>query len=94
MLGSVLSYVTLRLLGEGADDGDGAMEKGRKWVLDHGGATYITSWGKMWLAVQFLSTILFYSSLYLLLTVYLHLLHTSIFPLLLVFLKNTLTIFY
>ncbi|XP_019197862.1 PREDICTED: cycloartenol Synthase-like [Ipomoea nil] len=51
MFGSVLSYVTLRLLGEGANDGDGAMEKGRKWILDHGGATHITSWGKMWLAV-------------------------------------------
>ncbi|CAH9148216.1 unnamed protein product [Cuscuta epithymum] len=51
MLGSVLSYVTLRLLGEGANDGGGAMEKGQKWILDHGGATYITSWGKMWLSV-------------------------------------------
>ncbi|RVW23138.1 Cycloartenol Synthase [Vitis vinifera] len=30
---------------------EGAMEKGRKWILDHGGATAITSWGKMWLSV-------------------------------------------
>lgn len=52
MFGSALSYVTLRLLGEGANDGDGAMEKGRKWILDHGSATAITSWGKMWLSVQ------------------------------------------
>lgn len=52
MFGSVLSYVTLRLLGEGANDGEGAMEKGRKWILDHGSATAITSWGKMWLTVQ------------------------------------------
>ncbi|KAF3437265.1 hypothetical protein FNV43_RR20018 [Rhamnella rubrinervis] len=48
MFGSVLNYVTLRLLGEGANDGQGAMKKGRKWILDHGGATAITSWGKMW----------------------------------------------
>ncbi|KAL6575278.1 CRISPR-associated protein 1 [Orobanche minor] len=51
MFGSVLTYVTLRLLGEGANDGDGAMEKGRDWILSHGGATAITSWGKMWLSV-------------------------------------------
>lgn len=51
MFGSVLTYVTLRLLGEGANDGDGSMEKGRDWILEHGGATAITSWGKMWLSV-------------------------------------------
>lgn len=51
MFGSVLTYVTLRLLGEGAAGGDGAMEKGRKWILDHGSATAITSWGKFWLSV-------------------------------------------
>ncbi|KAK4396655.1 Cycloartenol Synthase [Sesamum angolense] len=51
MFGSVLTYVTLRLLGEEPNDGDGAMEKGRSWILDHGGATAITSWGKMWLSV-------------------------------------------
>ncbi|KDP27754.1 hypothetical protein JCGZ_19783 [Jatropha curcas] len=51
MFGSVLNYVTLRLLGEGANDGEGAMERGRNWILDHGGATAITSWGKMWLSV-------------------------------------------
>lgn len=51
MFGSVLSYVTLRLLGEGTNGGEGAMEKGRKWILDHGSATAITSWGKMWLSV-------------------------------------------
>ncbi|CAI0455219.1 unnamed protein product [Linum tenue] len=51
MFGSVLTYVTLRLLGEGANDGEGAMEKGRDWILNHGGATAITSWGKMWLSV-------------------------------------------
>ncbi|XP_010244585.1 PREDICTED: cycloartenol synthase 2 isoform X1 [Nelumbo nucifera] len=51
MFGTALNYVTLRLLGEGTDDGEGAMEKGRKWILDHGGVTAITSWGKMWLSV-------------------------------------------
>nr|QUJ17883.1 cycloartenol cynthase [Bupleurum chinense] len=51
MFGTVLNYVTLRLLGEGANDGQGAMEKGRQWILDRGGATNITSWGKMWLSV-------------------------------------------
>ncbi|XP_077238616.1 cycloartenol synthase 1 [Tasmannia lanceolata] len=51
MFGTALTYVTLRLLGEGAEDGEGAMEKGRKWVLDHGSVTAITSWGKMWLSV-------------------------------------------
>ncbi|KAG9129434.1 hypothetical protein Leryth_023970 [Lithospermum erythrorhizon] len=51
MLGSVLSYVTLRLLGKEANGGDGAMEKGRKWILDHGGATTTTSWGKFWISI-------------------------------------------
>ncbi|WVZ77930.1 hypothetical protein U9M48_025723 [Paspalum notatum var. saurae] len=51
MFGSALTYVSLRLLGEDPDSGDGAMEKGRNWILDHGGATYITSWGKFWLSV-------------------------------------------
>nr|KAJ0214224.1 hypothetical protein LSAT_V11C400209710 [Lactuca sativa] len=51
MFGSALNYVTLRLLGEGCNDGEGAMEKGRKWILDHGGATLITSWGKFWLSL-------------------------------------------
>ncbi|GAB2240471.1 hypothetical protein Droror1_Dr00020989 [Drosera rotundifolia] len=51
MFGTGLTYVTLRLLGEGAQDGDGAMERGRKWILDHGSASAISSWGKMWLSV-------------------------------------------
>lgn len=52
MFGTALTYVTLRLLGEGANGGEGAMEEGRNWILEHGGVTAITSWGKMWLAVQ------------------------------------------
>ncbi|XP_030942936.1 cycloartenol synthase 2 isoform X1 [Quercus lobata] len=51
MFGTVLSYVTLRLLGEGANDGQGAIERGHTWILSHGSATAITSWGKMWLSV-------------------------------------------
>ncbi|XP_075674232.1 cycloartenol synthase-like [Castanea sativa] len=51
MFCTALCYVTLRLLGEAMDGGDGSMEKARKWVLDHGGVTYIPSWGKMWLSV-------------------------------------------
>ncbi|KAL0012883.1 hypothetical protein SO802_007991 [Lithocarpus litseifolius] len=51
MFGTALNYVTLRLLGEGAEDGLEVMEQARKWILDHGGATAITSWGKMWLSV-------------------------------------------
>nr|Q8W3Z4.1 RecName: Full=Cycloartenol synthase [Betula platyphylla]BAB83085.1 cycloartenol synthase [Betula platyphylla] len=50
MFGTALNYITLRLLGE-PEDGMGAVEKARKWILDHGGATAITSWGKMWLSV-------------------------------------------
>ncbi|KAF5939255.1 hypothetical protein HYC85_023514 [Camellia sinensis] len=37
MFCTALNYVTLRLLGERMNDGDGAMEKARKWILDHGG---------------------------------------------------------
>nr|WGT93813.1 mixed amyrin synthase [Codonopsis lanceolata] len=51
MLGSALSYVALRLLGEGPDDGNGVVARGRKWILDHGGATSIPSWGKTYLSV-------------------------------------------
>ncbi|XWS19211.1 hypothetical protein CRYUN_Cryun32bG0111600 [Craigia yunnanensis] len=51
MFGTVLNYVTLRLLGGGAEDGQGAVEKAREWILEHGSATAITSWGKMWLSV-------------------------------------------
>ncbi|KAK2986335.1 hypothetical protein RJ640_029450, partial [Escallonia rubra] len=50
MLCTGLNYVALRLLGERIDSGDGAMEKARKWILDHGGVTHIPSWGKMWLS--------------------------------------------
>ncbi|KAK7390528.1 hypothetical protein VNO78_25836 [Psophocarpus tetragonolobus] len=51
MFCTALSYVTLRLLGEDINGGQGAMEKARTWILDRGGATYIPAWGKVWLAV-------------------------------------------
>ncbi|CAI9264192.1 unnamed protein product [Lactuca saligna] len=51
MMGSALNYVSLRLLGEGPDDRNGAVSRGRKWILDHGGATSIPSWGKAYLSV-------------------------------------------
>ncbi|KAK8615213.1 hypothetical protein V6N13_068993 [Hibiscus sabdariffa] len=51
MFGSALNYVTLRLLGEGPNDGEGAMDRGRDWILSHGGATEIPSWGKIMIMV-------------------------------------------
>ncbi|CAI9099095.1 OLC1v1035866C1 [Oldenlandia corymbosa var. corymbosa] len=52
MFCSALIYVSLRLLGEPADEGrNGAMEIARNWILDHGGCTFIPSWGKLWLSV-------------------------------------------
>ncbi|KAL0337171.1 UNVERIFIED_CONTAM: Cycloartenol Synthase [Sesamum calycinum] len=51
MFCTALNYVSLRLLGEGADSGDGAMHKARTWILEHGGASYTPSWGKIWLSV-------------------------------------------
>ncbi|EES08419.1 hypothetical protein BDA96_05G113900 [Sorghum bicolor] len=53
MFGTTLNYVTLRLIGEGPNSGDGAMEKGRNWILERGGAIYTTSWGKFWLTFLF-----------------------------------------
>nr|GMC58450.1 cycloartenol synthase 2-like isoform X2 [Ipomoea batatas] len=50
MFGTALNYVTLRILGEESDGGNGAMKEARKWILDHGGATFIPSWGKLWLS--------------------------------------------
>ncbi|KAJ9565776.1 hypothetical protein OSB04_001742 [Centaurea solstitialis] len=51
MMGSALNYISLRLLGEGPDDGNGVLGRGRKWILDHGGATSIPSWGKTYLSL-------------------------------------------
>eukprot|EP00879_Flechtneria_rotunda_P014928 GHRR01015598.1.p1 GENE.GHRR01015598.1~~GHRR01015598.1.p1 ORF type:complete len:610 (+),score=118.28 GHRR01015598.1:42-1871(+) len=49
MFGTGLSYVTMRLLGEGPDQQQTVAA--RNWIHSRGGATYITSWGKFWLAV-------------------------------------------
>ena len=57
MFGSVLNYVTLRLLGEELEEM--AVARGQKWILDHGGATVIPSWGKFLLSVSMLQPILF-----------------------------------
>jgi len=49
MFGSTLMYVALRLLGMPADDP--VAEKGRKFLLDNGGATYTASWCKFYLCL-------------------------------------------
>jgi hypothetical protein len=49
MFGSVLCYVSLRLLGVSADDS--AAQAARKFIHTHGGATHTGSWAKFWLAV-------------------------------------------
>ncbi|XP_076957095.1 dammarenediol II synthase-like [Bidens hawaiensis] len=51
MFGTALSYITLRLLGEEIQDTNVALSRAQKWILDHGGATSIPSWGKVYLAV-------------------------------------------
>nr|AWK97869.1 OSC5 [Tripterygium wilfordii] len=51
MFCTALSYVTLRLLGQATDGGDGAMERARKWIVDRGGVTLIPSTGKFWLSI-------------------------------------------
>lgn len=48
MFGSVLQYVTARLLG--ADRDAEWMVRARRWIHENGGAEYIPSWGKFWLA--------------------------------------------
>ncbi|CAI0417153.1 unnamed protein product [Linum tenue] len=52
MFGSALSYICLRLLGEGPEGGeDKAVSRGRKWILSHGGLVGIPSWGKFWVSL-------------------------------------------
>ncbi|KAK9092083.1 hypothetical protein Syun_026994 [Stephania yunnanensis] len=52
MFGTALNYISLRLLGEGPDGGeDNACIRARNWIKDHGGVTYISSWGKTWLSI-------------------------------------------
>jgi len=49
MFGTVLSYVALRLLGEGPKEP--YMEAGLDFIKGYGGALYAPSWAKFWLAV-------------------------------------------
>ncbi|KAL3849158.1 hypothetical protein ACJIZ3_011040 [Penstemon smallii] len=52
MFCTVLNYICMRILGEGADGGaDNACARARKWILDHGTATSIPSWGKTFLSI-------------------------------------------
>ncbi|XP_022155639.1 beta-amyrin synthase [Momordica charantia] len=52
MFCTTLSYICMRILGEGPDGGlNNACARGRKWILDHGSVTYIPSWGKTWLSI-------------------------------------------
>ncbi|AAZ12587.1 lanosterol synthase [Trypanosoma brucei brucei TREU927] len=49
MLGTVLNYVALRLMGVSDDDSDAA--RARQWIRGEGGAVSIPTWGKVWLCV-------------------------------------------
>ena len=60
MFSTALSYICMRILGEGPDDNggqDNACLRAREWILDHGGVTHMPSWGKTWLSVRTNSTI-------------------------------------
>ncbi len=49
MFGTVMQYVSLRLLG--VDKNHTQLCKARTWIQDNGGATGIPSWGKFYLAI-------------------------------------------
>jgi len=49
MFGTVMQYVSLRLLG--VDKNHQQLVEARNWIKSHGGATGIPSWGKFYLAV-------------------------------------------
>ncbi|XP_074268306.1 beta-amyrin synthase-like [Silene latifolia] len=52
MFSTTFNYICLRILGVGPDEGDdNACPRARKWILDHGSATHIPSWGKTWLSI-------------------------------------------
>ncbi|XP_065878399.1 beta-amyrin synthase-like [Euphorbia lathyris] len=54
MLCTTLNYISLRLLGQQLPEDqekDNGVAKGRKWILDHGGAINTQSWGKIYLSV-------------------------------------------
>ncbi len=49
MFGTVMQYVSLRILGAGKTHPQ--LQKARKWIKAHGGAIGIPSWGKFYLAI-------------------------------------------
>lgn len=49
MIGSVLSYISLRLLG--VPRMDKAVVACRKWIRQQGGAVWTPTWGKVWLSI-------------------------------------------
>nr|QBZ67934.1 euphol/tirucallol synthase [Euphorbia grantii] len=53
MLCTTLNYISLRLLGQQLpdDDKDNEVAKAQKWILDHGGAVNVQTWGKIYLSV-------------------------------------------
>ncbi|XP_047330037.1 beta-amyrin synthase-like [Impatiens glandulifera] len=52
MFCTVLSYICMRILGEGPFGGqNNAVERARKWIHEHGGVLAIPSWGKTWLSI-------------------------------------------
>ncbi|XP_049404064.1 cycloartenol synthase 2-like [Solanum stenotomum] len=51
MFCTALNYVAIRLIDGENNVNNEAMETARKWILEHGGVTYIPSWGKFWLSV-------------------------------------------
>ncbi|ESQ50636.1 hypothetical protein EUTSA_v10022563mg [Eutrema salsugineum] len=52
MFSTALNYICLRMLGVGLDGGrENSCKRAREWILNHGGVTYIPSWGKVWLSI-------------------------------------------
>ncbi|KAG7603995.1 Terpenoid cyclases/protein prenyltransferase alpha-alpha toroid [Arabidopsis thaliana x Arabidopsis arenosa] len=52
MFCTVINYICLRIFGVDPDhDGESACARARKWIIDHGGATYTPLFGKAWLSV-------------------------------------------
>ncbi|XP_057468453.1 germanicol synthase-like isoform X1 [Actinidia eriantha] len=52
MFCTVLSYICMRVLGDGPSGGrNDAVRRARKWIHDHGGVVAIPSWGKTWLSI-------------------------------------------
>lgn len=50
MFGTVMQYITLRILGEDLTNPD--LKRAHQWILDHGGAVKIPQWGKFYLSIM------------------------------------------